>query len=260
MTKLSNKSPVQRRPRPTPNPRVAPHRKAADRRLRILERLTAGCRSRISRGSRNSRLGGRPQIIAATLESRDIDPPAGFVQLQVARLSAADDRQSYDDDGGRSAGGRQNDQARARARSLSRLRAGSRAAGVVPAPAAHGAVRLQLTKSTRAEETEAKFSASQRVEIAENREGISEISPPRHDRACPGHPCRHAAGKATDWPERRHVDGRNEPRDEPGHDGEGSFDRRLVLMIPTIPSAFPACRSGEARGSRSLGRCRCRRN
>ena len=27
------------------------------------------------------------QILAALLESREIDPPAGFVQLQIARLS-----------------------------------------------------------------------------------------------------------------------------------------------------------------------------
>jgi len=29
------------------------------------------------------------QILAAMLESREIDPPAGFVQLQIARLSEA---------------------------------------------------------------------------------------------------------------------------------------------------------------------------
>jgi len=80
---------VQKRPRPLPNPRAAPRRKAADQRLRILERLIGALS--VAHISRVEKLTVRraPQLIAAMLESREIDPPAGFVQLQVARLSAA---------------------------------------------------------------------------------------------------------------------------------------------------------------------------
>jgi hypothetical protein len=92
---------------------IAPRRKTADQRLRILERLSTGLS--IVHIARVEKLKVRrvQQIIAAMLESREIDPPAGFVQLQVARLSQADDRHTDDDDGGRSSGGRQNDPAHA---------------------------------------------------------------------------------------------------------------------------------------------------
>jgi hypothetical protein len=56
-------------------PRLAPRRASAERRMRILERLTCGHRVR--------------QFIAGMLEKRELDPPAGFVQLQIARLSEA---------------------------------------------------------------------------------------------------------------------------------------------------------------------------
>ena len=76
-------------PPPEPARRVAPRRATADRRLRILERLTTGLTvPHIAREEGLSVTRIR-QIIAAMLESREIDPPAGFVQLQIARLSEA---------------------------------------------------------------------------------------------------------------------------------------------------------------------------
>src|ERR1700679_730285 len=91
MAKLSKKSRFPEAPAPAAEParRVAPRRKTADQRLRILERLTTGLS--VVHIARVEKLTVRrvQQIIAAMLESREIDPPAGFVQLQVARLSAA---------------------------------------------------------------------------------------------------------------------------------------------------------------------------
>jgi hypothetical protein len=78
---------VERRPRP-PNPPAAwPARGTADRRLRILERLTRLALAHITR--RGDTAPRRRQIIARMLESREIDPPVGFVQLQIAPLSEA---------------------------------------------------------------------------------------------------------------------------------------------------------------------------
>ena len=76
-------------PPPEPARRVAPRRATADRRLRILERLTTGLTvSHIAReeGLTVTRI---RRILADMLESREIDPPAGFVQIQIARLSEA---------------------------------------------------------------------------------------------------------------------------------------------------------------------------
>jgi hypothetical protein len=74
---------------PEPARRVAPRRATADRRLRILERLTTGLTvAHIARAEGLSVQRVR-RIIADMLESREIDPPAGFVQLQIARLSEA---------------------------------------------------------------------------------------------------------------------------------------------------------------------------
>ena len=91
MTKLSKKSSPPEAPAAAaePAPRVAPRRKTADQRLRILERLTSGLS--VVHIARVEKLTVRrvQQIIAAMLESREIDPPAGFVQLQVLRLSEA---------------------------------------------------------------------------------------------------------------------------------------------------------------------------
>ena len=69
--------------------RIAPRRKTADQRLRIQERLTMGLT--VAHIARVEQLTVRRvrQIIAEMLASREIDPPAGFVQLQIARLSEA---------------------------------------------------------------------------------------------------------------------------------------------------------------------------
>jgi hypothetical protein len=69
--------------------RIAPRRKTADQRLRIQERLTMGLT--VAHIARVEQLTVRRvrQIIAEMLASREIDPPAGFVQFQIARLSEA---------------------------------------------------------------------------------------------------------------------------------------------------------------------------
>ena len=180
MIKLANKSCPPESPAPAIEPasRVAPRRKTADQRLRILERLTSGLS--VVHIARVEKLTVRrvQQIIAAMLESREIDPPAGFVQLQVARLSEAmivtrtimmeGDLQAVD-------------RMIRLTRELDRYH-GFAQAPVSPEPSptrrlAAPALRPQLTNSTR-EEEDAKFSASQSIEIARNRERISEISPP----------------------------------------------------------------------------------
>jgi hypothetical protein len=76
-------------PPPQPAPRVAPRRATAERRLRILERLTTGLT--VAHIARVEGLSVRRirRIIQEMLASREIDPPAGFVQLQIARLSEA---------------------------------------------------------------------------------------------------------------------------------------------------------------------------
>jgi hypothetical protein len=172
MAKPSKKSRPAEAPAVEPAPRVAPRRKTADQRLRILERLTTGLS--VAHIARVEKLTVRrvQQIIAAMLESREIDPPAGFVQLQVHRLSAAmivshtmmmeGDLQAVD-------------------RMIRLARELDRYHGFAQAPRPPDPPRrlaapapLQLTKSTRAEEADAKFSASQSIEIAESREGISE--------------------------------------------------------------------------------------
>ena len=54
-----------------------------------MERLTTGLTvAHIAREERLTVTRIR-QIIAAMLDSREIDPPAGFIQLQIARLSEA---------------------------------------------------------------------------------------------------------------------------------------------------------------------------
>src|SRR5450755_658334 len=76
-------------PAPEPAPRVVPRRATAERRLRILERLTTGLT--VAHIAREEGLSVQRirRILADMLESREIDPPAGFVQLQIARLSEA---------------------------------------------------------------------------------------------------------------------------------------------------------------------------
>ena len=90
MSEPANKSPSREAPAPPkPARRVAPRRATADRRLRILERLTTGLT--VAHIAREEGLSVQRirRIIADMLESREIDPPAGFVQLQIARLSEA---------------------------------------------------------------------------------------------------------------------------------------------------------------------------
>jgi hypothetical protein len=69
--------------------RIAPRRRTAHQRLRIQERLTMGLT--VAHIARVEQLTVRRvrQIIAEMLASRESDPPAGFVQLQIARLSEA---------------------------------------------------------------------------------------------------------------------------------------------------------------------------
>ena len=85
--------PQTSRPREAPTAeaarRIAPRRRSADQRLRIQERLTMGLT--VAHIARVEQLTVRRvrQIIAEMLASREIDPPAGFVQFQIARLSEA---------------------------------------------------------------------------------------------------------------------------------------------------------------------------
>jgi hypothetical protein len=74
---------------PPPSPRASARRASAERKLRILERLTAGVS--VAHIANVEKLTGRRvrQIIAEMLAKREVDPPAGFVQLQIARLSNA---------------------------------------------------------------------------------------------------------------------------------------------------------------------------
>ncbi len=69
--------------------RIASRRKTADQRLRILERLTMGLS--VAHRARAEQLTARraPQIIAEMLARRETDPPAGFAQFEIARLSKA---------------------------------------------------------------------------------------------------------------------------------------------------------------------------
>jgi hypothetical protein len=67
--------------------RIASRRRTADQRLRILERLTMGLS--VAHRARAEQLTARraPQIIAEMLARRESDPPAGFAQFEIARLS-----------------------------------------------------------------------------------------------------------------------------------------------------------------------------
>src|SRR5271156_3044475 len=90
MSKPTEKSPSQEAPAPPePARRVAPRRATADRRLRILERLTTGLTVAHIACVEGLSVQRIRRIIAEMLASREIDPAAGFVQLQIARLSEA---------------------------------------------------------------------------------------------------------------------------------------------------------------------------
>src|SRR5271168_3453483 len=91
MTKPSKKSRRNKASSPATElaPRLAPRRASAERRMRILERLTCGLT--VAHIARAETLTVRRvrQIIAGRREKRELDPPAGFAQLQIARLSEA---------------------------------------------------------------------------------------------------------------------------------------------------------------------------
>jgi hypothetical protein len=89
MAKPPQKSRRAEPPPPLPAPRSAGRRATAERKLRILERLTAGVS--VGRIAHVENLTARRvrQIIAEMLAKREVDPPAGFVQLQIARLGDA---------------------------------------------------------------------------------------------------------------------------------------------------------------------------
>jgi hypothetical protein len=90
MAKSSKKSrPEAPAPAIAPLARIAPRRGTADRRLRILERLTSGLSVAHIARVENLTVRRVRQVIAEMLEAREVDPPAGFVQLQIARLGDA---------------------------------------------------------------------------------------------------------------------------------------------------------------------------
>ena len=76
-------------PAQPPPRRTAMRRATAERKLRILERLTAGVSVAHIARTEDLTIRRVRQIIAEMLASREVDPPAGFVQLQIARLSDA---------------------------------------------------------------------------------------------------------------------------------------------------------------------------
>ena len=89
MSEPSTTSRLREAPAAEAAARMAPRRKTAEQRLRIQERLTMGLTvAHIARVEQVTVRRVR-QIIAEMLASRETDPPAGFVQLQVARLSEA---------------------------------------------------------------------------------------------------------------------------------------------------------------------------
>jgi hypothetical protein len=88
MAKTPQKSPAAE-PAPPQARRSAARRATAERKQRILERLTMGASAANIANVEKITIRRARQIIAETLASREVDPPAGFVRLQIARLSAA---------------------------------------------------------------------------------------------------------------------------------------------------------------------------
>jgi len=89
MAKTPQKSPAAEQPPPQQARRSAARRATAERKQRILERLTMGASVMNIANVEKITIRRVRQIIAEMLASREIDPPAGFVQLQIARLSDA---------------------------------------------------------------------------------------------------------------------------------------------------------------------------
>ncbi|MGD0643113.1 MAG: hypothetical protein ABSC22_20425 [Roseiarcus sp.] len=90
---MAKKDKKSRRAEPPPAPHKAPRieerRATAERKQRILERLTMGASGVNIANVEKITVRRVRQIIAEMLASREVDPPAGFVQLQIARLSDA---------------------------------------------------------------------------------------------------------------------------------------------------------------------------
>src|SRR5271156_191621 len=91
MSKRSKKPRSHETPTPAVPPvrRIATRRAIAERKLRIVERLTSGLSlAHIAHVERLTIQRVR-QIIAQMLEKREVDPPSGYVQLQIARVGEA---------------------------------------------------------------------------------------------------------------------------------------------------------------------------
>jgi len=69
--------------------RVATRRAIAERKLRIVERLTSGLSVAHIAHVEQLTIQRVRQIIAEMLEKREVDPPSGYVQLQIARVGEA---------------------------------------------------------------------------------------------------------------------------------------------------------------------------
>ena len=91
MSKRSKKTHSHETPAPgvPPARRVATRRAIAERKLRIVERLTSGLSVAHIAHVEQLTIQRVRQIIAEMLEKREVDPPSGYVQLQIARVGEA---------------------------------------------------------------------------------------------------------------------------------------------------------------------------
>ncbi len=91
MSKRSKKPHSHETPTPAVPParRVATRRAIAERKLRIVERLTSGLSVAHIALVEKLTIHRVRQIIAEMLEKREVDPPSGYVQLQIARVGEA---------------------------------------------------------------------------------------------------------------------------------------------------------------------------
>jgi hypothetical protein len=91
MSKRSKKPHSHETPTPAVPParRVATRRAIAERKLRIVERLTSGLSVAHIAHVEQLTIQRVRQIIAEMLERREVDPPSGYVQLQIARVGEA---------------------------------------------------------------------------------------------------------------------------------------------------------------------------